>query len=169
VRRTPVVSILVWNLLTAGFVVWGYFEETTVVIAVLTCNLTALVWYILAMICLFVLRAREPNMPCPYRVPLYPLLPAAVIVLGLVAVARYGVYNAGETLGISSTTTVLWITAAMYAMGLAGRGLGIRQLVRLLEELDDGGLAAAVVASINLRPQMRDCTPGALRASRGHG
>jgi ethanolamine permease len=119
VRRTPVISILIWSLLTAGFVVWGYFDETAVVIAVLTCNLTALIWYILAMICLFVLRVREPNMPRPYRVPLYPILPAAVIVMSLVAVAAYGVYNPGETLGISSTTTVLLITAAMYAIGLA--------------------------------------------------
>src|SRR5262249_17321228 len=47
VRRTPDVSILVWSLVTAGFVVWGYFNERAVTVAVLTCNLAALVWYVL--------------------------------------------------------------------------------------------------------------------------
>ena len=53
----PIVSILFWSLVVAGFVVWGYFNEAAVVVAVLTCNLTALVWYVLAMVCLFVAAA----------------------------------------------------------------------------------------------------------------
>ena len=64
-RRTPDVSIVVWSLVVAGFVVWGYYNERAVTVAVLTCNLTALIWYALAMICLFVLRVREPEMPRP--------------------------------------------------------------------------------------------------------
>ena len=79
----------------------------------------ALVWYVLAMICLFALRVKEPNLPRPYKVPLYPVLPAAVIVMSLIAAGAYGIYNPGETLGVSSTTTVLLITAIMYAVGLA--------------------------------------------------
>ena len=61
-----------WSLVTAGFVVWGYFNEQAVLVAVLTCNLTALIWYVLAMVCLFILRVQEPDMPRPYKVPLYP-------------------------------------------------------------------------------------------------
>jgi ethanolamine permease len=118
-RRTPVVSIIVWSIVAAGFVVWGYFNETAVVVAVLTCNLTALVWYILAMICLFILRRKEPDLPRPYRVPWYPVLPASVIVMSVIAAGAYGVYNPGETLGVSSTGTVLLITGVMYAVGLA--------------------------------------------------
>ena len=66
-RRTPDVSIFVLSLVVAGFVGWGYFNEKAVLVAVLTCNLTALIWYALAMVCLFVLRWREPNMPAHTR------------------------------------------------------------------------------------------------------
>lgn len=118
-RRTPVVSILFWSIVAAGFVIWGCFHEAAVVVAVLTCNLTALIWYILAMICLFVLRRKEPNMPRPYKVPLYPYMPAAVIVMSLIAAGAYGFYNPGETLGVSSTETVFLITLGMYAVGFA--------------------------------------------------
>ena len=109
VRRTPDVSIFVWSFVIAGFVVWGYFNEAAVMVAVLTCNLTALIWYILAMICLFILRAKEPHMPRPYKVPLYPYLPAAVIVMSLFAALVYGWLN---------EPVVLWLTLAMYAIGL---------------------------------------------------
>ena len=109
VRRTPDVSICVWSFVIAGFVIWGYFNEAAVLVAVLTCNLTALIWYVLAMICLFVLRVKEPHMPRPYRVPLYPFLPAAVIVMSLFAALVYGWL---------SKPVVLWLTLAMYAIGL---------------------------------------------------
>ncbi len=109
VRRTPDVSIGVWSLVVAGFVIWGYFNESAVLVAVLTCNLTALIWYILAMICLFILRAKEPEMPRPYKVPLYPFVPALVIVMSLFAALVYGWLN---------EPIVLWLTLAMYAIGL---------------------------------------------------
>ena len=109
VRRTPDVSIGVWSLVIAGFVIWGYFNESAVMVAVLTCNLTALIWYILAMVCLFILRVKEPHMARPYKVPLYPFLPAAVIVMSLFAALVYGWLN---------EPVVLWLTLAMYAIGL---------------------------------------------------
>ena len=109
-RRTPVPSILFWSLAAAGFVVWGYFNEGAIFVAVLTCNLTALIWYILAMVCLFVLRWKEPDMPRPYRVPWYPFLPAAVIVMSLFA---------GIVYGLLQERIVLKLTLGMYAAGLA--------------------------------------------------
>ena len=108
-RRTPDVSIFLWSLVVAGFVIWGYFNEKAVEVAVLTCNLAALVWYALAMVCLFLLRKNEPNMERPYKVPFYPYLPATVLIMSLFAAAVYS-----EQLPI-----VLWLTLAMYAAGLA--------------------------------------------------
>ncbi len=108
-RRTPDVSIVAWSLVVAGFVVWGYFNEHAVTVAVLTCNLTALIWYVLAMACLFILRVREPEMPRPYRVPLYPLLPALVLVMSLFSAAVYGWL---------SEPIVLGLTLAFYVLGL---------------------------------------------------
>jgi ethanolamine permease len=108
-RRTPDVSIVVWSVAIAAFVVVGYFNNDAVQVAVLTCNLTALVWYALAMACLFVLRRRAPDMPRPYRVPLYPVLPAAVLIMSVFAAAVYGWLN---------KPIVLWLTVFMYAVGL---------------------------------------------------
>jgi ethanolamine permease len=65
------------------------------------------------------LRVNEPDMQRPYRVPLYPLLPAAVILMSLIAAGAYGVYSPTEVLGVSSPQTVLVITLIMYAVGLA--------------------------------------------------
>ena len=110
VRRTPDVSIFFWSLVVAGFVIYGYFNADAVTIAVLTCNLTALIWYALAMVCLFVLRWRAPDMPRPYRVPLYPVLPALVLLMSLFAAVVYGWLN---------EVTVLWLTLGMYGAGLA--------------------------------------------------
>ncbi|HTK77046.1 MAG TPA: hypothetical protein VL371_17405, partial [Gemmataceae bacterium] len=99
----------VWSVAIAAFVVVGYFNNDAVQVAVLTCNLTALVWYALAMACLFVLRRRAPDMPRPYRVPLYPVLPAAVLIMSVFAAAVYGWLN---------KPIVLWLTVFMYAVGL---------------------------------------------------
>jgi ethanolamine permease len=111
-RRTPDVSIFFWSLVVAGFVVWGYFNRSAVDTAVLTCNLTALIWYVLAMVCLFVLRRRDPHMPRPYKVPLYPVLPALVLVMSLFAAGIYAWYYHADK------PIVLWLTLIMYAAGL---------------------------------------------------
>jgi ethanolamine permease len=109
-RRTPDVSILVWSLVVAGFVVWGYFNAQAVMVAVLTCNLAALIWYALAIVCLFILRVKAPEMPRPYKVPLYPFLPALVLVMSLLAAAIYGWL---------SERIVIRLTLLLYAIGLA--------------------------------------------------
>jgi ethanolamine permease len=113
VRRTPDVSILFWSLVVAGFVIWGYYNANAVLVAVLTCNLTALIWYVLAMLCLFILRRRDPHMPRPYKVPWYPALPALVLVMSLFAAAAYYLYYWEEK------PIVLGLTLMMYAAGLA--------------------------------------------------
>lgn len=110
-RRTPDVSIFFWSLVVAGFVVWGYFNEAAVLVAVLTCNLTALIWYVLAMVCLFILRKRDPHMARPYKVPLYPVLPALVLLMSLFAAGIYAWYYQAEK------PIVLWLALIMYGVG----------------------------------------------------
>jgi ethanolamine permease len=112
IRRTSDVPILFWSLVVVGFVIWGYFNRSAVDIAVLTCNLTALIWYVLAMVCLFVLRRRDPHMLRPFKVPLYPVLPASVLVMSLFAAGIYGWYYHEDK------PIVLWITLIMCALGL---------------------------------------------------
>ena len=109
-RRTPRAAIVAGSVVTALFVVMNYFDKGMVNIAVLTCNLTALVWYALAIVCLFMLRSKEPHMPRPYRVPLYPVLPAAVLVMSIVSAVVYG---------WSQEQTVLWLTTGLYGLGMA--------------------------------------------------
>lgn len=112
VRRTPDVSIFFWSLVVAGFVIWGYFSRAAVDTAVLTCNLTALIWYVLAMACLFILRRRDPHLARPYQVPFYPVLPALVLVMSLFAAGIYAWYYHEDK------PVVLWLTLVMYAIGL---------------------------------------------------
>src|SRR5262245_27726708 len=111
VRRTPDISIFFWSIVVAGFVIWGYFNEEAVEVAVLTCNLTALIWYALAMVCLFILRQRDPHLERPYKVPLYPVLPALVLLMSVFGAAIYVWYYFLEK-------PVLGLTLVMYAIGL---------------------------------------------------
>ncbi|MBY0527790.1 MAG: amino acid permease [Gemmataceae bacterium] len=108
-RRTPVPALLATSLITGGFVVASIWFREAIDVAVLMSTLTALIWYILAMGCLFVLRRREPQLFEKYRTPLHRVLPVTVIVLSLFAVYMYGVIN----------VDVILPTAGLYAVGLA--------------------------------------------------
>ncbi len=57
--------------------------------------LGAVTLYILAMLSLFALRRREPDLPRPYRAPLYPVLPSMALVLAALALLMmlYGNFN----------------------------------------------------------------------------
>jgi ethanolamine permease len=71
-------------------------------------TLTALVWYILAMGCLFVLRRREPGLFAKYRTPVYRVLPVSVVVLSAFAALMYSIIN----------VQVIPLTALLYALAL---------------------------------------------------
>jgi ethanolamine permease len=88
-RRTPVIALLVCSLVAAGFVVANIWYASAIAVAVLVSTLTALVWYVLAMLCLYQLRRREPQLFTAYRAPVYRLLPAGVIVLSVFAILAY--------------------------------------------------------------------------------
>jgi amino acid transporter len=95
---------------SAGFVVAYFWFKDAINIAVLISTLTALVWYILAMVCLLLLRRREPLLFSAYKTPLPRLLPVLVVLLS--AFAAY-VYS-----GIEHGKEVLSLTAGLYALGL---------------------------------------------------
>src|SRR5262249_20824493 len=84
-----------------------WYEDVGTV-AVLVSTLTALVWYILAMGCLFVLRRREPGLFTRYRTPVYRILPVSVIVLAAFAAVTYSIIN----------VQVIPLTALFYPMAL---------------------------------------------------
>jgi ethanolamine permease len=114
-RRTPIIALLVASLIAAGFVVANFYYKDAIAIAVLVSTLTALIWYILAMICLCVLRRREANLFSSYRAPVYRVLPVLVIILSVFAGVVY--------LGIDNGRIVLVLTTALYAVGLGYYGV----------------------------------------------
>ncbi|HLJ14069.1 MAG TPA: amino acid permease [Bryobacteraceae bacterium] len=116
VRRTPHVSLAVWTLVTTVFIVFGYFYEQATNIAILISTLAALIWYVLAMICLFVLRHKEPGQFRPYRVPIYPWLPAFIILVSIFSAYLYGWVN----VQVIVPTIALYVVAGIWYL-LRGR------------------------------------------------
>src|SRR5581483_6780552 len=86
VRGVPVSAVLVASLMGAAYVTLRSFEQLTDAFVV-----GYFPFYALAVGAVFVLRRKEPNLPRPFRVPLYPLVPlvflagAAVLMLGALA------------------------------------------------------------------------------------
>jgi ethanolamine permease len=116
-RRTPVPALVASSLVTAGFVVASYWFKEAIDVAVLVSTLTALLWYILAMGCLFVLRRQEPALFDHYQTPLRRVLPVTVVVLSAFAVFMYGLIN----------VQVIPLTAVLYAVGVGYFGLWARK------------------------------------------
>jgi ethanolamine permease len=108
-RRTPVPALTLCSLVTAAFVVANLTYKEAIALALLVSTLSALVWYVLAIVCLLLLRLREPALFQNYQSPVARVLPATVIVLSVFAAWVY--------VGIDSK--VLPLTAALYAGGLA--------------------------------------------------
>ena len=109
-RRTPVPALIVSSLVTAGCVVANiWFPAAINDGAVLVSTLTARIWYILAIGCLFVLRRREPALFGSYRTPVYRMLPITVVLLSAFAAYVYSGIN----------VKVIPLTAVMYAVALS--------------------------------------------------
>jgi ethanolamine permease len=109
-RRTPVIAILGGSLIVVGFVLANLWFADAIAIAVLVSTLTALIWYILAMVCLYILRRRSPELFRSYHAPLSQILPAIVIILSLIAALAYT--------GIEHASIVIALSAGLYALGL---------------------------------------------------
>ena len=120
-RRTPIPALLACSLVTAAFVIASYWFKEAIDVAVLVSTLTALIWYILAMACLFVLRRREPQLFDRYRTPLYRILPITVVGLSFFAVCMYGIIN----------VQVIPLTLGLYALGLGYFWFRARKQIQL--------------------------------------
>jgi ethanolamine permease len=107
-RRTPVPALLACSLVTISFLLASLVIDNIGTIAVLVSTLTALLWYMMAMGCLFVLRRREPQLFRTYRAPLYRILPITVVGLSAFAVYVYSRIN----------VQVIPLTAGLYALAL---------------------------------------------------
>jgi ethanolamine permease len=107
-RRTPVPALLASSLITAGFVIASRWVKDVSDFAVLVSTLTALIWYILAMGCLFALRRREPHLFRLYRAPLYRVLPLTVLLLSAFALYEFSIIK---------VKVIPW-TALLYGLGL---------------------------------------------------
>jgi ethanolamine permease len=92
-RRVPVVSLIVLTLVVIVFICVGVFYQQATALAILMSTLAAVIWYVLAMICLFVLRRKEPLLFRPYRTPAFPWLPAFVAILAAAAGYLYARLN----------------------------------------------------------------------------
>jgi ethanolamine permease len=113
IRRTPHVSLAVWTLVAIFFIVFGYFYEQATNVAILISTLTALIWYILAMVCLYVLRRKEPGQFRPYRTPVYPWLPAFIMLVSIFSAYLYGWVNVQVIL---PTLTLYLLAGAWYLL-----------------------------------------------------
>jgi ethanolamine permease len=132
VRRTPVPALAVSTLIASGFVVGGCWYKHAIDVAVLVSTLTALVWYILAMVCLWVLRRREAELFKTYNAPLYHSLPIVVVLLSVFSLTLYSVIQ----------RQVIPFTLLLYAGGIGYFLLWARKRIESAapEELASRGL-----------------------------
>jgi ethanolamine permease len=86
--HTPVVALLINMLVGIAAILSGKTAE----IITLSC-FGAVSLYVLAMAALFALRRREPELPRPFRAPVYPWSPALALVLSVASLAALVVYN----------------------------------------------------------------------------
>ncbi len=107
-KRTPNAALLFSSIITAFFLVGSLWFSKEINVAVLISTLTALIWYLLAMVCLYVLRKRESELFNRYRAPLGVLLPLMVVLLSGLAAWVYS--------GID--VKILPITGSLYLMAI---------------------------------------------------
>jgi ethanolamine permease len=86
--HTPVVALVVNMLVGIVAILSGRTAE----IITLSCFGAASL-YVLAMVALFALRRREPELARPFRAVAYPVFPAIALVLALVSLAALTIYN----------------------------------------------------------------------------
>ena len=109
-RRTPIVSLLVCSLIAAAFVIASVWKKKAIEDAILVAGLVALIWYVLAMFCLWTLRRRTPEIFDRYRAPFVKTLPIVVIAISAFAILGYA--------GKQEAGLVLTLTSILYVVGL---------------------------------------------------
>jgi ethanolamine permease len=86
--KTPANALILNMLIGIGALLTGRTAEI-ITISVFG----AITLYIISMIALFVLRLKEPGLPRPFRVPLYPAFPIIALTIALGALVAMLVYN----------------------------------------------------------------------------
>jgi ethanolamine permease len=82
-----------WALLAGGLIgILAILSGTTDKLIILSA-LGAVVMYIISMICLFMLRKKEPEMERPFKAPLYPVFPFIALMLSVVCLIAIVYYN----------------------------------------------------------------------------
>jgi len=109
-RGTPVVSLFACSLVAGCFVIASVWFKEAIELAILVAGLASLVWYILAMFCLWTLRRRSPHLFSHYRAPLARTLP--IVVVGFSGFVLLGY------IGKSNAIEIFLIAAVLYLAGL---------------------------------------------------
>jgi ethanolamine permease len=82
-----------WALIAGGLVgILAVLSGTTDKLIILSA-LGAVVMYIISMICLFILRKKEPAMDRPFKAPFYPVFPFIALLLSVVCLIAMVYYN----------------------------------------------------------------------------
>ena len=82
-----------WAMIAGGLIgVLAILSGTTDKLIILSA-LGAVVMYIISMICLFILRKKEPSMERPFKAPFYPVFPFIALLLSLVCLIAMIYYN----------------------------------------------------------------------------
>ena len=117
-RHTPVWALLVPGLVGLGVVLTG---QTAIVITIAVIGSVAL--YMLSLISLFILRAKEPNLKRPFRV-WYPVIPVISFLIGIFLTI---------SVIISSVPALKW-AALVYAIAIAYYFIWGNKNIRPFEE-----------------------------------
>jgi ethanolamine permease len=154
-RRTPHVALVVWTAVTILFILFGHFYEKATAVAILISTLTAVTWYVLAIVCLIILRRKEPELFRPYKVPAYPWLPVFIAILAAIAGSLYAWSN----------VRVILPTAALYAAAGVWYALHARKKVLPIAPEEVAARIAEELARKQTMDQPKGATLGAEESS----
>ncbi len=87
-RKTPAAALLVNMVIGIAALLTGRTGEIITMAAFGAASL-----YVISMVALFALRAKEPELRRPYRAPFYPVFPALALGIGVISLAALTYYN----------------------------------------------------------------------------
>ncbi|MCS7018773.1 MAG: ethanolamine permease [Cytophagales bacterium] len=82
-----------WALISGGLIGFVAILSGKTDQIIILSVLGAVVMYVFSMVSLLVLRAKEPNLPRPFQVPMYPYLPWTALILTMVCTVAIVYYN----------------------------------------------------------------------------
>jgi len=82
-----------WSIIAGGFVSFAALLTGTTSQVIILSVLGAVVMYITSMICLFILRLKEPDLIRPFKSPFYPVFPAIALLISVICLIAIVYYN----------------------------------------------------------------------------